>query len=278
MKNKLADVLLGGLGGAIVATLIAIIMNQYFAGVEREARTNAKEDILAAKQEVINGIREARNAERKHILDAIAQSERARVYAETARQQSTEFLRTLSDQETRANAYLEEQQRRIKKLASDQEQRINALAERTVQGLTGKKGISPSSVAAILRDQVIDQIGHPIPQGIVSSFASAKCPEGWEPYNEAMGRVIVGSGKTEGVSLKQLFETGGEEHHTLTVQEMPSHRHQLPTFTGQPGTQEVGSGHFGLDWIPEEWSKETGQGKPHNNMQPYIALLYCRKT
>ena len=52
------------------------------------------------------------------------------------------------------------------------------------------------------------------------SYFEGYCPDGWGDYTEAQDRFIVGvSGK---YSLKSK---GGEEFHTLTINEMPAHNH-----------------------------------------------------
>lgn len=100
------------------------------------------------------------------------------------------------------------------------------------------------------------------------------------------GRVPVGVSETHA-----LASTGGEETHTLTVDEMPAHNHNV--YSGYAGTsntdinidalvyrtlltgvqyKEHGS-HLGSD-DPIPFIANTGTGDPHNNMQPYISLNY----
>jgi len=118
-----------------------------------------------------------------------------------------------------------------------------------------------------------------VPAESVIAFNLKHCPNGWSEYKEAEGRVIVGAGKGNGLQVRRFNSTGGEEDHKLTIDEMPIHKHQLPTYNGNPqsGSHEVGYGSFGQDWAPVEYSKEEGGDKSHNNMQPYIALTYCIK-
>lgn len=119
-----------------------------------------------------------------------------------------------------------------------------------------------------------------VPAHSVVAFNQKACPEGWSEFSEARGRVIVGSGHGEGLENRRFNSTGGAEHHTLTIDEIPSHRHQLPTYDNNPanGSHEVGNAVTGQDWYPQEFSQTTGGGKAHNNMQPYIALTYCVKN
>jgi len=83
-------------------------------------------------------------------------------------------------------------------------------------------------------------------------------------------RVPIGSGTGYAYA-----SSGGEEEHTLTEAEMPSHSHIYtpPIFNvdieapGAPDPLAAGIG------IPTSTSS-TGGGDPHNNMQPYLVLNY----
>ena len=118
----------------------------------------------------------------------------------------------------------------------------------------------------------------PIPRGTVGAFNLAECPIGWEYFSAGAGRGIIGSGQGQGLTNRTLLESGGEETHTLTEAEMPSHTH--------PGTIASDSGpnaaHLAVQ-DPQNLPQyrgaigATGGSQPHNNMQPYIALLFCQK-
>ncbi len=89
-----------------------------------------------------------------------------------------------------------------------------------------------------------------------------------------------------GVGTGSTGDTGGETEHTLTTAEMPSHDHD------DAGHVHLLAGEFpGLAFSPGELPVDvpagtestaigyanignTGGGDPHNNMQPYIVLLY----
>ena len=95
------------------------------------------------------------------------------------------------------------------------------------------------------------------------------------------GRVITGIDSND-TDFDTLGETGGEKTHTLTVDEMPSHKHELHgaltgetkivTNTGNEWAQITTS--FGSN----EYIKNTGGDQPHNIMQPYIVLNYIIKV
>ena len=90
-------------------------------------------------------------------------------------------------------------------------------------------------------------------------------------------RIPVGLDSSD-TSFNTLGKTGGEKTHTLTVEEMPSHNHKLSgALTGE--TKAITNS--GNDWAQTttSWQNETfitntGGGKEHNNLQPYIVINY----
>ena len=119
----------------------------------------------------------------------------------------------------------------------------------------------------------------------------------WQTWEaEAADRVLVG----EGTSHK-AGETGGEETHTLTVAEMPSHTHKEMAYngyensysklvSGEDKTGTDGGFQFNLNSISSTgyfpWSSyregittlTAGNGNAHNNMPPYIVKRYWTRT
>lgn len=94
----------------------------------------------------------------------------------------------------------------------------------------------------------------------------------WEAYGE--GRVIVGVS-----SNYQAGATGGEEKHTLTVDEIPSHNHAVYMGYGAgskgPGWARVDSNNPNNPW---QRTFSTGGSKSHNNMPPYIVTYRWRRV
>lgn len=109
-----------------------------------------------------------------------------------------------------------------------------------------------------------------IPRNVVLAFDQAECPEGWERYNEADGRFILGV--REGMPLRA---TGGSEAHRLTIEEMPTHDHGA--VFGGDGRKAGMLNEWPYHASGYERMRPTGGGRPHNNMPPYIALIYCKK-
>ena len=141
------------------------------------------------------------------------------------------------------------------------------------------------------------------PSGAVVAFdLPNSCPGGWSQMQDLDGRVIVGAQavRTAAFGYRAI---GGEEEHTLTVDEMPSHMHDVGSLTIEGNSNYIhraGEGitvlaglpyKFGLFSSPETGVANfgshthpivgevapTGGVSAHNNMPPYIALYFCKK-
>lgn len=95
------------------------------------------------------------------------------------------------------------------------------------------------------------------------------------------GRVPVGvdTGQTE---FNTVEKTGGAKTHTLTVGEMPSHNHTIPTAYGIMVGSTGGTGRLAGTGIVEDYAAKnltsTGGGGAHNNLQPYITCYMWKRT
>jgi len=126
------------------------------------------------------------------------------------------------------------------------------------------------------------------PAGAVMAFDLNECPQGWEPFQKVAGRVIVGGGIELGSGLteRKYKEAGGEENHKLLIDEMPSHNHYNGEFKyllASNGSWTInGSGQDDSSGEPnlahQAQIQSAGGDRPHNNMQPYYTLNYCRRT
>jgi microcystin-dependent protein len=70
-------------------------------------------------------------------------------------------------------------------------------------------------------------------------------------------------------------DSGGEDQHQLTEDEMPSHNHSgVPTFTLSSGDTEGSSGRV----TGSGSTNNTGGDQAHNNMPPFLAVSFIIKT
>ena len=124
-----------------------------------------------------------------------------------------------------------------------------------------------------LQEAIDDKsLGGDIPSGAVMAFNLAGCPSGWSTYTSARDRTIIGSG-----SSYSRGATGGATTHTLTIAEMPSHNH-IGYWHGRYSHGDTGVAGSLTGYVSGGYTSSTGGDQPHNNMQPYIALLYCIKN
>lgn len=114
-----------------------------------------------------------------------------------------------------------------------------------------------------------------IPSGSVFAFEGT-CPEGSKPLDYA-GRTIVGEGFLSDGTLSHTYrvgERGGKQRHRLSVYELPSHNHTIPT---EPdGSGGWGSVRTGPHRPVGKWdSSYSGGTRFHENRMPYLVLNWC---
>ena len=90
-------------------------------------------------------------------------------------------------------------------------------------------------------------------------------------------RVPVGAGGVGTDILgNALGNTGGAETHTLTIDEMPGHTHEVPK--GPPPASGSAPDVKSTDGRGSGTTESTGGSEAHNNMQPSIIFNYFIKV
>lgn len=205
----------------------------------------------------------------------------------------------------------------------------------TINPLSGQNvGIKTTDPKAELHvnGRIWDKTGYVVPVGTIVAFAGSTAPEGWllcdgssftsSQYPELykvlsnhyggsgrlpnlQGRVPVGMSTDN--EFKSLGKTGGEKEHALTVEEMPSHDHDVcdrghshkvsggdntvgnqgKVYTPIPSSYKSSSQYIytssstttGISIETKGGKRETrgGETKPHNNLQPYLVINYIIK-
>ena len=100
-------------------------------------------------------------------------------------------------------------------------------------------------------------------------------------FRSAKSSGLVGVGKDiNDTDFDTLGKTGGEKTHTLTVDEMPSHKHELIVDKQQGGVNAALQPTWGTAYSSKDSGSisNTGGGQPHNNLQPYIVTNYIIKA
>ena len=107
------------------------------------------------------------------------------------------------------------------------------------------------------------------------------------------GRVAVGFDSTQ-AEFDSAEETGGAKTHTLTIAEMPSHKHPITgSMVGTNAINDRGGDNVfisdanGSSEMLNQWAASqsdtrgvnlTGGGGAHNNLQPYITVYMWKRT
>lgn len=99
----------------------------------------------------------------------------------------------------------------------------------------------------------------------------------WEAYGS--GRMLLGVSDGHAIG-----STGGEETHTLTRGEMPSHNHKFATTA--KGSTQFPKWYFKMQGTQQttafqaygDFTLSNGDGLPHNNMPPYITVYRWRRV
>lgn len=99
------------------------------------------------------------------------------------------------------------------------------------------------------------------------------------PLPNAKGRTLVGKDSTD-TDFNELGKTSGEKTHTLTVDEMPSHTHELIVDKQQGGVNAALQLTWGTAYSSTDSSSisNTGGDQPHNNLQPYLVTNFIIKA
>lgn len=145
---------------------------------------------------------------------------------------------------------------------------------------------------AVLTNLANAILGVAFPIGKIEMFYDAEDHSNYMGFTwerTAVGKVLVGIDSTD-TDFNTIGKTGGKKTHTLTVDEMPTHK---PTFVmSYTNTQthihaggtyaksfaEGANPSGGTYEANDERIKTIGGNQPHNNLQPYQVVAYWKRV
>jgi len=128
--------------------------------------------------------------------------------------------------------------------------------------------------------------------GAIVAFDRADCPEGWDQYVRANGRVLVGAGKgtfdetNRPLSEERFGVLAGRKIINLQSRRCPTHNHGVQDLThpdylrgqsGNGGTERVGQSANNNPNAQIFFSEMTGDSRLHNVMPPFSVVTFCVK-
>ena len=180
-----------------------------------------------------------------------------------------------------------------------------ATTEEAIAGVVDNKSMTPLKVKSAIEAQVPIQtiINLIYPVGSIYSSTNSTSPADlfggtWDAM--PAGRVLLAQGTSEWGGEYKAGSTGGTEAETLTIKQIPLHNHDATTNSTGAHTHNITVGYDVSDGTG--WGKympgsnktlttnstgthshtvkisNSGGGKSHNNMQPYIAVYIWMRT
>ena len=97
----------------------------------------------------------------------------------------------------------------------------------------------------------------------------------WEQLKD---RFLLGAGNSYSNG-----SVGGEKLHTLTIDEMPGHNHEVArcgygSITGDNADRKIAAAYQDSAWWPMSTTTYTGHGFAHNNMPPYLVVYMWKRV
>ena len=149
---------------------------------------------------------------------------------------------------------------------------LSTLAE-AIAGTDAARAVTPAALTAALLGRVYP-VGS-IFMSTVNTNPGTYLGGTWVAWGTGRVPVGVDTGQTE---FNTVEKTGGAKTHTLTEQEMPSHRHGLSRTGSLPGGGYEGWVQSNLNTGEVQNTNFAGGNQPHNNLQPYITCYMWKRT
>lgn len=103
----------------------------------------------------------------------------------------------------------------------------------------------------------------------------------WEVDPDLSAKFPLGAGELPMSHVtKVVGDTGGEENHSLIVQELAAHHHNVQVVSAniESGSESTRLRSDSTTTQPEAVTDDTGAGVAHNTMPPYRTVYFIRRT
>lgn len=160
------------------------------------------------------------------------------------------------------------------------------------QGATGATGAT-GAIGATGATGATGPRGEGVPIGGIIMWSGDHPPTGWalcdgQIYNgtqtpDLRGRFILSSGSGTGFTPRTIGDTGGVEKVTLSLDEMPIHKHDVSAYVNVVNVSQYQSGdliggYSGYNVFQNVNAtvseQDKGGNQPHENMPPFYVLAY----
>ena len=159
----------------------------------------------------------------------------------------------------------------------------------TVKSNTDRIAENELKIKLIGGDDPLNSL-HPVGSIFISTENTSPASLFGGTWEQIRGRFLLASGSPDANTYNlfgnitggwqaSLGSTGGQDYHTLTIEEMPSHTHESQYVKPESGYMAAGMmGSTEANWWSVDYIRATGGGQKHNNMPPYLAVYMWKRV